>query len=183
MPDREPLRLESALDDMAMVRTTFETLDYFPDDEPMRRELFEIIEDARQKLAAWLEELRQSIAANARGFYADFDAIRDYLLEMMRRGHPGRSLDSMMRLDTYGEAHFFFPHPEGMDPGTASDMTGPEFFDRVLKLLCLRVTDRATCVEKPTFDRMVFQPYIAIMFAYYATTDPMLNLPPRPPWE
>jgi hypothetical protein len=166
--DSEPLHL-----------TTFETSAYFPDDGHMRRELVEIVEDARQKLATWLGEMIAKLEEHSTGYRADLEAIRDALLEQMRKGYPGRSLDSMMKLDTFGEPHFYFPPPEGMDPGTASEMAGHAFFVRVLRLLWLRVTDRATCVAQPIFDRMVFQPYIAIMFALYATTDPWLYLPPR----
>src|SRR5262245_26284742 len=42
--------LEDGLNDFAVVRTTYETLDYFPDDLDMKRELMEIVDDARGKL-------------------------------------------------------------------------------------------------------------------------------------
>src|ERR1041385_8073629 len=49
--------LEDGLNDFAVIRTTYETLEYFPDDIEMRRELMEIVDDARSKLVRRLNEL------------------------------------------------------------------------------------------------------------------------------
>src|SRR5688500_11754905 len=53
--------LEDGLNDFAVIRTTFETIDVFPDDEELRLELMGIIKDARGKLVDRLEELRDRI--------------------------------------------------------------------------------------------------------------------------
>src|SRR5437870_9676101 len=53
--------LEDGLNDFAVIRTTYETLEFFPDDVDMRRELMEIVDDARLKLIRRLKELRDRI--------------------------------------------------------------------------------------------------------------------------
>src|SRR6266849_1803030 len=42
--------LEDGLNDFAVIRTTFETLDLFPDDQELRSEMLDIINDARNSL-------------------------------------------------------------------------------------------------------------------------------------
>src|SRR5579862_10038180 len=42
--------LEDGLNDFAVIRTTYETLEFFPDDDEMRVELMEIVNEARTNL-------------------------------------------------------------------------------------------------------------------------------------
>lgn len=178
MDGAEWIRLEPALNDFAVIRTTFETLAYFPGDEEMRQELLEIIEEARQKSSDWLHGVITEIAAHPDRFPSDLDELRDILLSLMRNGYPGRSLNVMMRLDPFEDGTFYLPWPDGIVSKEADQIPGLEFFLSVLRSLRKRVTDRANCVDKKTFGSMVFQPFIAIMFAHYATTDPIFY-PPR----
>src|ERR671939_242680 len=60
--------LEDGLNDFAVIRTTYETLEYFPDDEVMRKELMEIVEDARGKLVRRLTELSDRVAERTAHF-------------------------------------------------------------------------------------------------------------------
>src|SRR5512135_3376160 len=49
--------LEDGLNDFAVIRTTYETLDFFPEDDvEMRSELMQIVDEARDKLVARLME-------------------------------------------------------------------------------------------------------------------------------
>src|SRR5215208_3180006 len=48
--------LEDGLNDFAVIRTTYETLDYFPDDQELRLEMMDIIDDARSSLRRRLIE-------------------------------------------------------------------------------------------------------------------------------
>src|SRR5262245_50644231 len=54
--------LEDGLNDFAVIRTTFETIDLFADDAELRAEMMGIINDARANLRRRLGELRDRIA-------------------------------------------------------------------------------------------------------------------------
>src|SRR5918997_6454981 len=53
--------LEDGLNDFAVIRTTFETIDVFPDDQELRQEMMAIISDARGNLVRRLAELQERI--------------------------------------------------------------------------------------------------------------------------
>src|SRR5581483_6201341 len=60
--------LEDGLNDFAVIRTTFETIDLFPDDEQLREEMMGIINDARENLRRRLIELRERVASGQAHF-------------------------------------------------------------------------------------------------------------------
>src|SRR5262245_19088999 len=74
--------LEDGLNDFAVIRTTYETLDFFPDDDDMRRELMEMVDDARIKLIRRLTELRERISARMAHFLGtDLEEFKSYALD------------------------------------------------------------------------------------------------------
>ncbi|HZO86952.1 MAG TPA: hypothetical protein VFB38_01335 [Chthonomonadaceae bacterium] len=177
--------LEDGLNDFAVIRTTFETLDLFPEDDPIRAEMMEIINDARGNLRQRLTELRDKIAASKAHFLGtDYEEFKSYALDMIHRGYPRRNLDSMMKLNVFSSVaqaeghndssellyHFEFAYHS---PDEAANLSPREFlvalFDEVLK----SVLDDANYKSKYQFDRNVFQKFIAVMFVNYATTDPV----------
>src|SRR5438045_9733378 len=77
--------LEDGLNDFAVIRTTFETLDLFPEDDPIREEMREIINDARGNLMRRLHELHDKIATSRAFFLAtDYEEFKGYTLGMIR---------------------------------------------------------------------------------------------------
>ena len=56
--------LEDGLNDFAVIRTTYDTLDFYAADDPIRQELISIINDSRDNLMRRLTELRDRIAVN-----------------------------------------------------------------------------------------------------------------------
>src|SRR5579862_3696022 len=91
--------LEDGLNDFAVIRTTFETLDLFPEDDPIRDEMMEIVDDARSNLLRRLYELRDKIHANKAFFLGtDYDEFKGRILDMVKRGYRRLHLDSMMKL-------------------------------------------------------------------------------------
>src|SRR5207248_11324145 len=85
--------LEDGLNDFAVIRTTYETLEYFPDDADMRKELMEIVADAREKLVRRLRELQAKIASRAAHFLGtDLNEFKAYATDIMNRGYPRRNL-------------------------------------------------------------------------------------------
>src|SRR5580658_1552982 len=78
--------LEDGLNDFAVIRTTFETLDLFPEDDPIREEMMEIIGDARANLLRRLTELHDKIATNrAHLLGTDYDEFKSYALDIVHR--------------------------------------------------------------------------------------------------
>src|SRR5262252_4135780 len=94
--------LEDGLNDFAVIRTTFETLELFPEDDPIRDEMMEIINDARANLLRRLHELHDLIAANRAHFLGtDYGEFKGYALDMVHKGFSRRNLDSMMKLNVF----------------------------------------------------------------------------------
>lgn len=94
--------LEDALNDFAVIRTAYETLEMFPDDAPLQHELHEIITDARRTLVHRLMELLERIIARRAHFLGtDLEEFKTTALDIMHRGFPRHSLDSMMKVNVF----------------------------------------------------------------------------------
>jgi hypothetical protein len=178
--------LEDGLNDFAVIRTTYETLDFFPDDKEMREELMEIIDEARAKLVRRLSELRERIAARKAHFLGtDLEEFKSYALDIVDRGYPRRNLDSMMKLNVFGSVAEAEGHADGSEPlyryefrnpadtPVVSQLPARDFVASLFADVLESVTDDANYESKYTFDRNVFQKFIALMFVNYATTDPI----------
>src|SRR5258707_305354 len=75
--------LEDGLNDFAVIRTTFETLDLFPEDDPIREEMMEIINDARRNLTRRMIELRDKVANDRAHFLGtDYNEFKGYAIDM-----------------------------------------------------------------------------------------------------
>jgi hypothetical protein len=177
--------LEDGLNDFAVIRTTFETIDLFPEDDPIREEMMEIVNDARGNLLRRLTELHDKIhTGHAHFLGTEYHEFKDYSLAMVHKGYPRRNLDSMMKLNVFSsvaeaEGHadpanllfyFEFNHIDGT---RMSSMDPREFIVSLFEEVILSVKDNGNYVTKYMFDRNVFQKFIAVMFVNYATTDPM----------
>ncbi len=178
--------LEDGLNDFAVIRTTFETLDYFPDDDAMRDELMEIVDEARGSLIRRLSELSERISERKAHFLGtDLEEFKSYALDIVNRGYPRRNLDSMMKLNVFGsvaeaEGHadgseplYRYEFRQGADASTFGRMPARDFVARLFVDVLDSVTDDANYESRYTFDRNVFQKFIALMFVNYATTDPI----------
>ncbi len=178
--------LEDGLNDFAVIRTTYETLEFFPDDLETRTELMEIIADARAKLVRRLTELQERIAAKRAHFLGtDLNEFKSYAWDIVHRGYPRRNLDNMMKLNVFGsvskaEGHedgseplYFFEFRNNMDMSWLSKQPPREFIALMFGDVLDSVRDDANYQSQYTFDKFVFQKFIAMMFVNYATTDPM----------
>jgi hypothetical protein len=178
--------LEDGLNDFAVIRTTYETLEYFPDDEAMRTELMEMVNEARGNLHRRLSELSGRISARRAHFLGtDLEEFKSYALDIVNRGYPRRNLDSMMKLNVFGSVAEAEGHEEGAEPlyryefrsGTDSStfgrMPARDFVAQLFVDVLESVADDANYQSRYTFDRNVFQKFIALMFVNYATTDPI----------
>jgi hypothetical protein len=192
-PDHLPLGiaypcLEDGLNDFAVIRTTFETLDLFPDDQELRREMMDIINDARNSLKRRLVELRDKLESGQAHFLGtDLNEFKEAIVHLATKGNIRKTLDNMMKLDVFEsvaavEAAEAGAMPEPVYrfellPQYALDVLMPkpgrEFVSRVFDDVLTAVEDDGNYLSKYTFDKHVFQKFIAVMFVNYATTDPM----------
>ncbi len=179
--------LEDGLNDFAVIRTTFETIDAYPDDEELRRELMSIIEDARGKLVCRLEELRDCLLESRAYFLGtDLQEFKDHILHICHRGAPRRTLDNMMKLDVFESVARAETRP-GSSPepmfryeflpkhglAETEQLIPRLFIGRLFQDVLDEVTNDANYGDRYTFDKTVFQKFIAVMFTNYATTDPV----------
>lgn len=180
--------LEDGLNDFATIRTTFETLDFFPEDQDLRKEMMAIINEARENLRKRLTELRDRIARNQAHFLGtDLNEFKEYTLTLCRKGAIRRTLDNMMKLDVFETVAETEAQLQGTDPEPMYYYEfRPEITLKELELLPPRsfvvrlfddiisaVDDDASFISKYTFDKNVFQKFIALMFINYATTEPI----------
>src|SRR6266516_2249743 len=94
--------LEDGLNDFAVIRTTFETLDLFPDDQELRGEMMEIIGDARNSLMRRLVELRDKLETGQAHFLGtDLNEFKDAIIHLATKGNHRKTLDNMMKLDVF----------------------------------------------------------------------------------
>ncbi len=178
--------LEDGLNDFAVIRTTFETLDLFAEDDPLRAEMMEIVEDARGNLTRRLEELRERIDAQKAFFLGtDYEEFKAYVVNMIKRGQQRRTLDSMMKLDVFSsvaeaegysdpnDLPYQYEFNAGIDLQEIMNYPPRPFIVTLLQDVLQSVRDDSNYRRKYLFDRNVFQKFIAVMFVNYATTDPM----------
>lgn len=179
--------LEDGLNDFAVIRTTFETIDVFPDDEELRLEMMTIIQDARSNLIVRLKELRDRLISGQAHFLGtDLQEFKDHVMHMSTRGTIRRQLDSMMKVDVFESVskaevtNGAAPEPmyvyQFLPQHPLSDMTAQPprtFVGRLFDDVLDAVLDDSNYAGKYRFDRDVFQKFIAVMFVNYATTDPM----------
>jgi len=178
--------LEDGLNDFAVIRTTFETLDLFPEDDPIREEMMEIVNDARSNLLRRLVELRDKIHSNHAHFLGtDYNEFKSYSMDMVNRGYPRRNLDSMMKLNVFSsvaeaegytasnELLYHYEFTPGTDVAAVAALPAREFIVALFNDVLTSVLDDRNYKTKYLFDRNVFQKFIAVMFVNYATTDPM----------
>lgn len=180
--------LEDGLNDFAVIRTTFETIDVFPDDEELRVEMMGIIDDARSNLTRRLEELRDKIQANQAHFLGtDLNEFKDHVVHMATKGTIRRTLDNMMKVDVFesvsqADAKVRSGMPDPMyryqflpehDLAQIRPLPPRVFIGRLFDDVLDSVHNNDNYAGKYTFDKNVFQKFIAVMFVNYATTDPM----------
>jgi hypothetical protein len=180
--------LEDGLNDFAVIRTTFETLDLFPDDQELRSEMMEIINDARSSLQRRIVELRDKLESGQAHFLGtDLNEFKEAIIHLVNKGNHRKTLDNMMKLDVFesvanveAEEAGTMPEPVYLFellPHYSLDKLEPkparEFISRIFDDLLESVEYDANYVKKYTFDKNVFQKFIAVMFVNYATTDPM----------
>ncbi|HTE19165.1 MAG TPA: hypothetical protein VK689_12385 [Armatimonadota bacterium] len=176
------LNLEEALNDFAVIRTTLETMDVFPDDEELRAEMMEIIREAQRRLVTRLETLSRRIRVT-RFRSSDLAEFKSTMVRMASHGSARRQLDSLMKVDVFEALseteggtrdplyryEFCSDHPLS----ALASLQPPEFAQWVIDDLLIAVVDEGNYAAKRVFDERVFSKFVAVLYAVYATTDPL----------
>ena len=95
-------KMEDMLNDCAVIRTTFETLDLFPADDPIRAEMLTIVDEARANMRQRCAAMRDNI-----GGLVSFDRpldrqrLRPALQTLLLTGYPRRSMDACMKVNVF----------------------------------------------------------------------------------
>ena len=166
--------LEGALNDIAVITTTFETLDLFPAEDPVRADMLEIVFDAQHNLIRRFQNLREGLEANQAAYQLDSEKLKQCVLAMMKQGYPGRSLNKMIKLKAFDEGEMLYYNwvPGLADLEVVRSMPALKITMLLFVDMLERVQDRANFADGTMFRLAVFQKYIAILFLCYATTDP-----------
>ncbi|HEX8234908.1 MAG TPA: hypothetical protein VF600_03045 [Abditibacteriaceae bacterium] len=181
--------LEDGLNDFAVVRTAYETLEIFPNDEAMRYELHEIITDARHALIRRLMELLERLIARKAHFLGtDLDEFKLSALEVIQRGFPRHRLDNMMKVNVFSsvaqaeatprkastheeQSLYRYEFHNSEDSERLAQLSGRQFLLSLLADVLDSVMDEENYRSKYLFDRNVFQQFIALIFITYSSTD------------
>jgi len=180
--------LEDGLNDFAVIRSTFETIDCFPDDQELRDEFMVMVIEARDTLCRRLSELRDRLARRQAHFLGtDLNEFKAYSIKLAQQGNIRRTLDNMMKLDVYESVaemeaqeaggapemmyHYEFRPENALE--TIQDLPPLAFVVRLFDDVLSAVLDESSYATKYTFDKHVFQKFIALMYVNYATTDPI----------
>jgi hypothetical protein len=173
------------LSEFAVIRTTFETMQVFPDDEELAAEMQAIIDHARGNLARQLQELRDQIAAEQTSFRGtDLRLLKTCMLDLAVRGVGRQVLDAMMKVDVFQSVSYataverqetpepryyytFLPHNSLL---SVADSAPSGFARQLLDDLLWEAEDEENYKSRYAFERSVFQKFIAIMFAVYTVT-------------
>jgi hypothetical protein len=181
--------LEDGLNDFAVIRSTFDTIDCFPDDQELRDEMMVIVLEARDTLYRRMNELRDRLASRQAHFLGtDLNEFKSYALNLAHKGNTRGLLDDIMKLDVFESVAIVDAEQEGAGdrqfmyyyefrPENAleliQDLPPLEFVVRMFEDVINAAMDEASYESKYTFDKFVFQKFIALMFINYATTDPI----------
>ena len=171
------LHLEELLNDLAVIRVTFETVEVFPDDPELAAELTGVIAGARSQLIHRLEEVRDSVG-NRRTVASDnsLRAFKEMMLRIIDNGTPRQRLNSLMKVDVDGpgaDPLYRYEFNPSSAPDGLRSLLPVEFAAGLFGDVLATAADVACYQSKRVFDEQVYQKFMAVMFAVYASTDPM----------
>ena len=177
--------LEEAMNDMAVIRTTFETMNLFAAEDPIRAEMFALVFDARENLIRRFRSVCRGLEANQTEYRLDFEQFKTNALRLMTKGYPCRGLNRMLKTNAFDESEtLYYYEVDGNEEAEAlRQMPAHSFTVWVFNDLLQSIEDKgiedkgiegkANYADERVFRRRVFQKYLAVLFLCYADTDPM----------
>ena len=172
--------LEEAMNDMAVIRTTFETMNLFAAEDPIRAEMFALVFDARENLIRRFRSVCRGLEANQTEYRLDFEQFKTNALRLMTKGYPCRGLNRMLKTNAFDESETLYYYEvdgneeaEALRQMPAHSFTVWVFNDLLQSIEDKGIEDKANYADERVFRRRVFQKYLAVLFLCYADTDPM----------
>jgi hypothetical protein len=161
-----------------VIRIAFETLELFPEDEPLCAELRQMIDDSRRGWTRRLREIYDILQSDSdainRGDYAEFwrldhTVFQQRGLELMRDGFPVQELQRWigsppLSFDAEESSHFDFPLAGIRDREELQKLDAISFFLILLNEVCACVSNPAYYASKQQFDRDVLQKCVAFEY-------------------
>lgn len=165
--------LADGLNDVAAIRTTFETIAFFPDDEALEREMREILKAARGGLAARLYCLARAVESDPAAIGLDCERFRRHALDLLERGLPGGRLNGLLRVDAFETGVFRLDLPGLPDAEAARRLPARRFCALLFRALHDQAAHVRHYADRETFDRAVYRPHLAaLVLALQADTEP-----------
>ncbi len=177
--------LEDGLNDFCVIRTAFETLDLFPDDNETCAELREMIEDARRTLTRRLMELLERIIARKAHFLGtDLEQFKTWTIKLIEQGVSRYDIDTAMKVNVFSSVaiaeqaqgnpaspryRYEFHNSETVERITS--LGARDFLVALFADVLDSVLEDENYVSRYTFDKNIFQQFISMLFVAYSATD------------
>lgn len=179
-------KLEDLLNDCAVIRTTFETLDLFPADDPIRAEMLTIVDEARANMRQRCAAMRDDVGRlGVLGRPLDMPRLRQALQILLLTGYPRRRMDACMKVNVFqaverarsggntGDTPYRYTLLLPLTVPAVLSMNASTLAAIILDDLLQSIERDANFQDKPAFDNSVFQKYVAFMFTCYKADNPL----------
>ena len=162
-----PYRIEGAIQDCAVIRTTFQTIELFPPNDPIRADMYETVADARGNLIRFFSGLCDAIRSDGGLRGLDGEKFKKRMLETMTHGCATRDLNGMMKLKVFDERKPLYHYAAaGLgDAASAAGLPADVFVQRVFDDLLASVRDAANYSDAETFNRTIDRKYIVVIYS------------------
>jgi len=179
--------LEDDLNDFAVIRTSFETLEVFADDEATKTELWEIIFDARRTLTRRLMELLERLIARKAHFLGtDLTQFKAWTVRLIEHGVSRYDIDTAMKVNVFSSValaeqaarenaspRYRYEFHNSETAARLSQLHGRDFLVALFSDVLDSVLEDDNYQNRYTFDRNIVQQFIALLFVTYAATEPV----------
>lgn len=167
--------LEDALNDMAIIRTTLDTMMMFDGDDPIRPEILAFAFEARDNLTVRFKNLLENLQTSNTDYVLNYETFKSGALQMMTRGYSGQNLNSMMKVTAFDEnaTQNFYELTDLSQRELIPQMSGHQVAVLLLNDILHGIEDKDSYTDERQFNHRVFQKYLTILFLIYACTNPI----------
>lgn len=163
--------LQDGIVDLAVIRTTLETREVFPDDQALQSELDEIITGARSLLLRRLRDAANAVGTAEPTFRRCLEAFRDEAVRAATHGVSDPLPAEGPRLHGTKPLRVYFELPGHWTPQQSARVPAARFAAAVLEDLARRASDEPAFTDRVDFDRRVMRPYVLALFIAATTND------------
>ncbi len=162
--------LEDFLNDMAVIRTTFETINLFPSDDPIAAEMQEMITEAQQNLIRGIAEICEALQANRAKFPFPLREFQYEMISAIVKGWNRNRLNNFMKIDAFDESDetlYYFDAMSEFDREWAETLSAQEFALLVFHQLLAHIRKPEHYTNQKVFEKAVFQRFLFVLFVSY----------------